>query len=975
MSQLLVSAKNRAGGWNRILLEKGHGLAERAVHVHPQGTVAKTQAAMKPQIDKAQAKYFDGWMSDKVQSFTDKVKPNVSRAIYDDIDATTVKGVESFLSRFNIKSFVAENIVNSRAEALSKATGKTLAETKKLVTTGGFLKDLTAQQKESFTKSLTREYGSVMKAISDVGKTQAYNEATGRMIPELAHYRHPQDMMRIIASGLNKPVDEVKRMAVDKSIDGILSRLKPEEAKKLSQHIYRNLLTEKQLAMKEIISHEEFKLSAFDMLVSNIGDNTSTIGHIFTSLGINDSALRRFHQFTTRDAQVIEKVKSGLRQSSVIELKKHNPQSRQKIVEYIQQHNPRNIRPTETNIGLMKSSVEVDADTFKRLGLKPEELRSANKLINAFRIDQKYSRHDLSRGRYDGNAHFMDAENIPSDRILWKNIDLTAGNYGDVGTTFWPLRITPEHKESVHKAIKEKAPHISLSDYSQRKISYSGYSRIVGSKLSKDVELQVDPVEALERYWNGSTRSEIHAFGQELINAASLSAASVDVLGKQIGDRIPVKHRDIHRTVKHLVDGLDNQWNNKFQKRAQPESGLAKFFADFVDANTAVVLGMNPKLQAFNAVQGITNSQFIGLAPTLKGAYTAPSMTVHYLKASGRSGEKGFTKIFDPATVEMAKKTALIAQTDKIESIMGDRQKNIFVKAANNYWNNEYMDVMQYTLYSPSSKMQKWFDMASTPFKLSDITARNQGVAAASIHATRTYDKYARELVKGSAKAQNSLIRDLHLTSFSKYDREYLMASSRNLEEFVSRYTTLAVRQNLFNYNRYFRPQALDIAGQHWATARMARFVSWPMHYTNYLRGVARAYEAGDTAPFKALVGMSTAWFTAMAVGSGLDIPVVSDLAKYGITRTPVIAPAAGLVSRATGPTVGMMSAPLLTLTLPVTKTTSYLENVLSGGEKGMFSWLDRTATQQFFNQPLVKRTGLGYIIKEGMDIIKEDVK
>ncbi|HQJ59369.1 MAG TPA: hypothetical protein PKV35_00120, partial [bacterium] len=180
---------------------------------------------------------------------------------------------------------------------------------------------------------------------------------------------------------------------------------------------------------------------------------------------------------------------------------------------------------------------------------------------------------------------------------------------------------------------------------------------------------------------------------------------------------------------------------------------------------------------------------------------------------------------------------------------------------------------------------------------------------------------------------KDRLFKETHMARFNGFAREEIMSVAGNKYEFISAYARYATRQEMFNYHKIFRPQILDKLGQNWGTARAARFMSWPLHYYNYLRGIGKTAEAGDMAPAKALAVQAILWYTTMSTVGGLDIPVISSLADYGINRGPVIGTAKSVAGTVLDHS-GMMASPIAVLLTPFALTEEAIQTTLRGGQK-----------------------------------------
>ena len=86
-------------------------------------------------------------------------------------------------------------------------------------------------------------------------------------------------------------------------------------------------------------------------------------------------------------------------------------------------------------------------------------------------------------------------------------------------------------------------------------------------------------------------------------------------------------------------------------------------------------------------------------------------------------------------------------------------------------------------------------------------------------------------------------------------------------------------------------------------------------------------------APAKALAVQAILWYTTMSTVGGLDIPVISSLAEYGVNRGPVIGTAKSVAGTILDHS-GMMASPIAALMTPFALTEEAIQTTLRGGQK-----------------------------------------
>ena len=451
-------------------------------------------------------------------------------------------------------------------------------------------------------------------------------------------------------------------------------------------------------------------------------------------------------------------------------------------------------------------------------------------------------------------------------------------------------------------------------------------SRTADSKLQKDITLATDPIEAVKKYADKYTSSHIKADGRARIELLKQAASFTDPTGTTKGQT----HREMRSEYSDIIKNLEEHWTKKWNGGAVPENIVAQGLAAAADVFSGAVLGRNPNMWLFNSAQFIANGQHRDFSHNMRAIIKTPSLAKSVFRETANI----------PFLEGITNGTHVTRGAQKLVEGIKDP---LYKKVVSDYFRHENPDIMMESLVPMSGIVQKVFT-AMTPFFMgTDITSRTHALFATTSYIDSIYTKIgAKNIANGIGK--DRLFKEAHLARFGKFSRDEIMSASGNKEEFISRYARYATRQEIYNYHKIFRPEILDTMGQNWATARAARFLSWPMHYYSYLRSIAKSAEAGDTKPLKNLAVQAVVWYGLMNSVGGADIPVLSDVANYGVSRGPVIGTAKGVASTLIQHG-GMLSSPISILLTPAFKVDEYTSQLLRGGQKN-FDW----TTNQVYN-------------------------
>ena len=825
------------------------------------------------------------------------------------------------------KSFQSELQLAAKDEKLSVAMSKKL---KKSLDIDVFPEDF-------------KDYKLVQDKIKDSVRKNIYAKQATDNIAELTGNGTNRERLRdIIAGSMGRTPKSIETAITNGTLDKVIAGASPSQMKNIYKNTSVAVIASRRIAGKTL--EDVNKFGAVDYLTATIGDNISSLYDVFkknnNEFGMN--ACKKMHHFV-RSRNTLE-TSVGKLKGDIDAFMNLDVERKTRIRNYIETRQGKALeKPTlVTNELGEQIQLEMDADLVGKLGLTTEDVLLANKLGNTMRILRRHEHYDaVARTAKDLDDNINETlsliDNVDHSKVLFKTDDFSNDAFGDHGINYFPISITDAHRNNVREAIEKKHPGIyDFNDWTQKQSAYQR-SRRIGAVSGLD-ENRRDAGEEISRYFDSYLDANTRRAGQAYIDNIGNFATKYDLMNNSRKNK--PEYQDYYNAYKYLINHIDERWKTMFAPQTQPSNIFTKGVKFITDINTSFALGQGvtsiapgitgdgigvmaegQRMPTFNYLQTIpTTAMFKGVMPVLGAMKSTPSFALAYLQAKKMNGLG--KKLTNKSTMEIA--VDLVTQKIKDPEVR---------KAWTDYWKYENPDILMESLYSMDPRVQKLLDGVSIFFKLSDIGARNVGIAASATFAKRQWLNNADDIMSGSSKSIDRLIKDTHLFEFNSLDRDYILESARNMPEFVSRFARMSTQYELFNYSRYYRPDVIDRARKNWMTARALRFVSWNMYYTNLLRGVARSYENGDKEPLKQAGKMAVMWFGAMSLTQRVDNETLNSYASYGLGRTPLVGPAIGAVGTSYRELTGITAPSIATMAALGIYTADKLSDLISGGE------------------------------------------
>ncbi len=844
-----------------------------------------------------------------------------------------------------------------------------------------------ANRSKTFGVELTLDdYSDINKLtgkLKDAAYKKTYNEFTNNWMTELHGYGGNDELARVVAKSLKKNPAQIKTAMETGQIEAMFSNLDVKTSKELNKNVGAAVAAARSVAGKTL--RESKRFGTIDKHTGTINDKISLLHDEFLRNGNKAGAdACKMAKRYVDNAAAIETLNRAAKFNVENLLNEVPLEKRQKMREYVSEMDVNRFSfadKIDDGIGIPKR-IEGDWQLASNLGLSVDDVARVNKIKNYDRITlYGESKRELASSPKDLDDVTREVsalyENISDDAIIFKE-NLTAGDVRDIGINYWPAKPNAEHKEAIRLAKVEKYGESSIESYWGDQIATHRMMRDPkGSKLVKDYSLREDPLVEYMSYFDSVSVENTRKAGAKYLDSIGKRATVYDLLNNS--KKYVEGARDYAPVYKEGLNNILTDWHNMFAVQQQPTNVIMKGIAHITDMNTALALGQSitgllgpafgnfgavaegGRMPFFNFLQVLpTTAMFKGILPTLGAMYEAPSANLAYLKSVKQNSI--FKKMTSKGNIE----GAIDIMTEGIKD-------PLLKKAFSDYWKYEAPDVTMQELYSMNGKVQKVFSALTTIFKLSDVSARGVGLTAAVRYGERQYAKYADDISKGSAKAIDRLVQDMHLYEFNSLDREYIMEAMRNKEEFLSRFARMSVRSELYNYSRYFRPAAITASRTHWAKARAARFLSWNMYYANLLKGVKRSYDAGDKAPMRNAAMLASTWFGALYLGGLVDDDTVDSYVTYGIGRTPVIAPIVGTVGTTYRELTGIMAPSISTAVVLPIKVADSLFDLIDNEKTDSVDYIYEKVYNNFKRSPVLRVPGVKDLFDITEEFIQED--
>lgn len=842
-------------------------------------------------------------------------------------------------------------LVSARAKAYSKVKKITPSEAEEFVKSKGFVDTLNEAEKNEFRSELRKNRLPLESRIKNAYQKKILQPHLVSMASELMGANGKTILKADIAKALKIDPQDIEKAFQDGSIDKIIGSADSSQTKYLARMLTKRVISNRVLARKNF--NDDIGLNTIEQYFTSVPEVVSILAGVAKKNGDTQTynAAANFYKYMNDYGHVSSSTRT-MSKKITDEFSKHDDRKRRDIVEYIKNKNAQTVDRSDPD-GVFKWQLDVDDDLAKSLGLNDEEVMMANKIENMFGIAHKGAR-DRFFGKFDGDEYESLATNVDKmgSTLLFKDSDLSFGTVGHL-KNYFPIIASDDYREKVVNLRKEKDP-ISQLLKSDRFLEqqYGFYkSRRTYSKLAETEEINaLDPVQTIDMYFKKYNADYLYNEGRNHIEVIKRSASKLDPTG--VLSTTKDEYRDL--AYSRIIKGLEEQWSDKTATAIQPSNALTKSIAGLADAQVAYILGLNPRMQIFNFAQYFISGQFKPFMESVKALYKTPSIY-----------KEGTTELFKRGHVikELATGSAVATATEAMIKKIPDQTDRYVL---DRYFRRETPDVMQHEIIVVDGHIRKLFNIATTSYQASDIASRSHAALATAHFVKKTYNMIGPDdLMNGSKDAENRLARALHLDRFNELDKDYVRAAIKNPLEFTARYVERATRQELFNYSKMFTPQLIDKAAKHWFTARMARFMSWPMHYTNYLRAVERSYRNGDREPAKALAASMLLWYgTFTAVNEMSDSETISKWALYGRDRAPLIGPVKQTFGLVYGDRGGMLTAPLSLMVSPI-----YMANDAFNSMFGLEKDFDYNQQKVYDS---VKRVPLARDTKDVIDFLND---
>jgi len=856
---------------------------------------------------------------------------------------------------------IAYKAYGVRAEQLKSVAG--LGES-------AILQDAVAKARKFKVEINPEDYKDVNKLygkLRDAGKKNIYNAKTNEWVSELMNYGGTDEMARIISSTTGTPAARIETMIKTGEIEKYLDGFDLNKVQALNKNVYATLAATRRVASDTMRKVNNF--SNIQRFSGTLGDKISTLHDEFLKYDnkAGADACKMAHSFLN-NAAAIETMTKAAKFNSGNLMEEMGIEKRKLMREYVSgmEVSRFSFANKLDDAGVPLKKIEGDWVLAEQLGLSVDDVSLFNRVKNIERVTlygevaRAKSRHPKD---FDDSVKAVASlyDNVQDDAIMFKE-NMSFGEIHDIGINYFPVKPSPEHMETIKQAKIAKYGVESLGGYSGEQRAFHKMSRnIEGSKASIDFDLRLDPKDEMSQYFDSVVNENTYKSGKQFIDHIGKSATIFDALNHSKDFVERSGKQNYADAYGGMLNNIMTTWSDMFAPQKQPTHWLTKGLANITDANTAIALGQSvtsllglplgdfggfvegQRMPLFNFLQVLpTTAMFKGIMPTLGAIKDSPSFVKAFLASKGDSSV--FKKICSKSNIELS-----------IKSMTEGIQEPILKKAFADYWKYEAPDVTMQSLYTMNGRMQSVFSALTTIFKMSDISARGVGLTAAVKYGERQYSRHADSIAKGSAKAIDGIVKDLHMYEFNSLEREYIMEAVKNKPEFLSRFARMSVRSELFNYSRYFRPGMITKYKKHWASARAMRFMTWNMYYTNLLRGVKRSYDAGDKAPVVNAAKLASAWFGMLALSKLTDDETVDSFASYGIGRTPVIAPLVGMVNLGYRDVSGILAPSISTAAVLFLMVGDKIFDMIGNSKKDSIDYVYENVYNNFKRQPALR--------------------
>lgn len=955
---------------------------------------------VSPKISKGIGKALKKWVTKLLQSKASKeVLANADKSAVE----MTEKTIYGFESKAALKGATVESFMVDKKRiaqqykfftkeieegALQKAS-KPLAQVNKAkvgieeALTSGVDEATATAEAFSNIKPITKKYGvdttkatlkDVNIAIVEHELKSAQRTSINQLATESGTFMNADEIWYQLRKTLKSKKIDVKA----KTLMDFVETADSEMLHEASQVMYKNVATNRSIAFGNLKT--KYNIPA---ILSKTGNIRSVTGALYDTLIANDfknaaNKAAKFHhtiavlesmetksvRFTNDMAHEVEQYTTNigkLAHPNNVEFQTKVARAKQDaIVQYIENVDvpqigmldaqgkaiiPENwgeiIRPSKGTKGL-KITANGDIKLAENLGLNGDDVALANRNINGMRR----LRHALNEAQ-EGTYSFR--QSIPNysefregvSRINPANNDMaviTGKPMGDLGHNYFPRIANEKGLERIGKSSRD----------------FMGWkkTRILNQSHGLKPDETISMVESLKEYGNGYKTNVSRDVGRQHLDELA-GALTVDYSYKYPTENlkelrdVAMQFRDQIRVVKN---GFDAAYQSAPQIKSNALGTIEKSIYAVTDVNTVVAL-TSPIFAGFNFLQPVTNtSALIEFKHMAKGYVDFFSMV--------NSSKGAAFKEFRISQSEMGLYKALAngkVMDSSLKALRKSKLDPVVSRAILDYFGNKHPDILQSDVFNMSTPIRNLMSVATFMFKGSDIGARLVAVTS-SVHQSKAVLSKFKNIKKNMVSIKQ-INKELHLEAFDGPDVKRLenMLFKNDINEFISEYASLVTDKTLYNYSRLGKPILMNNAKQHQFVARTTRFLSWNLYYMDYLRGIARAYEAGDKVPAKRLAAVTTAWLTATVAADVAtdDDSLLGEIIDYGKKRTPVFT-LASIFGTGAGARWGMTGGVIAGIATPTLYTMDKVFSI--GGGKSPVDYPLKEAQRTFKAQPIVSK-------------------
>lgn len=761
------------------------------------------------------------------------------------------------------------------------------------------------------------------KKMTEASLKKAYGQISTELTGELQGYTGADDLARIYKKAgidINRMTSaQINQKMADASVDDLV---------RLADDIHGSLVVARTVAWKDL--KQEFKLDPFFRYSSTIEDKLAAMHVMAKKDGLGDTAARieQTYDFMVNlrmfDAQMKNYKDNIARGYETLGRDKADA-----VRSYIEGF----------SVGKLAKGFEKDAALATSLGLTDDEIRFANKMINAGRYLKRKEKM-INVKQFEDDSMPLLFDDIDDTKVLFKDQNFSFDGSGDLGHNYHPVRITDEYLEKINQA-KGQNVFKDLRGHDQQYVKYHMHRTV--DATAQRYENRLAPAEEWDAYMSEYMVSTVKHAGNKYFDDITYGLSTTDLIGVGIGDK---KFATIKR-YRDIVNSTNEHWNALFRPIDTPEGVIGKTVAALTDLNTTVALA-SPRMATFNTLQTITNTaNWKGVPNTMKSLRIIPEFVKGAVKGDVKANNI-FTKVFNEKRIQNGIKA--MRESGKISKETA--------AAIDHYFTRANPDILMKDFYNMDGKIKEIFNSLTIPFQMSDIMSRGSALVSASDFAASKLAMLGDDFFLKNKKTPAAIkraIKELHLYEFNSLQRNRIL-NATNRQDFINKFTTESVRAEIYDYSKYNRQFLLDNLRDKPNIARMARFLSWNLYYKNLVSGAYRSWINGDKKPAADLAKVAATWMIGMSVVSGADFPVVSEYARYGVGRTPFISPAVGIGTMGFRDVYGITAPAISTMMWLPVKTIDWInDNIMRGSDKDSIDFIEKELFNNAKYQPILK--------------------